>query len=67
MRILINGNHIDIPEQVETVEQLSAHLQIANPHMIVEHNGDILTKSAHSTAKLADGDKVEMVQFVGGG
>jgi len=67
MMLLINGNHVDIPEHVETIEQLAAYLQIVNPHMIVEHNGEILTKAAHVTAKLAVGDKVEMVQFVGGG
>lgn len=67
MRLIINGNQVEVPESVQTVEELTAHLEITNPHMIVEQNGDILVKSSHASARLADGDKIEMVQFVGGG
>lgn len=67
MVLIINGNHVEVPDHIETVEQLAVHLDISNPHMIVELNGDILVKSAHTSSMLADGDKIEMVQFVGGG
>ena len=67
MKLTINGNQVDILEHIQTVEQLAEHLKIDNPHMIVEHNGDILVKSAHASARRTDGDKVEMIQFVGGG
>ena len=67
MKLIINGNQMEVPDHLETVEQLADHLEISNPHMIVELNGDILVKSAHASSMLSDGDKVEMVQFVGGG
>ncbi|WLV24486.1 sulfur carrier protein ThiS [Aciduricibacillus chroicocephali] len=67
MTLIINGNQVEVPKHIATIEQLAVHLDISNPHMIVEHNGNILVKSAHASARLADGDKIEMVQFVGGG
>ena len=33
----------------------------------VERNGDIVPKSQYGTVVLADGDRVEVVSFVGGG
>lgn len=33
----------------------------------IEYNGDILPKSRYGEVCLADGDKIEIVAFVGGG
>jgi len=67
LELIINGNDVEVPDHIRTVEELTVHLKISNPHMIVELNGNILVKSAHASESLADGDKIEIVQFVGGG
>lgn len=67
MDIQINGDTMHIPTAISTIEQLAAHLQLQSPVIIAEHNGVILEKEEHATTPLADGDKVEFVQFVGGG
>lgn len=43
------------------------HYQINNPIVIVEHNHSIIEKNAYANTKVKDGDKIELVQFVGGG
>ncbi|TMN20743.1 sulfur carrier protein ThiS [Lentibacillus cibarius] len=67
MKLNVNGNEIHVPETVKTIEDVKLHLNITNPGVIVEHNGDILEKSTHVDKQITDGDKIEFVQFVGGG
>ena len=35
--------------------------------VVVEHNGDIVPAAAFADTRLRDGDRLEIVQFVGGG
>ncbi|EIT85745.1 thiamine biosynthesis protein ThiS [Fictibacillus macauensis ZFHKF-1] len=66
MKLFINGNHLDL-EGAETVEDMLLELKLANKGAIVELNQEILDKSAHAQTRLSNGDKVEIVHFVGGG
>ena len=52
---------------VETIQDLLKELQIDQGRVIVEVNLSIVRKSEFPTFKLHDGDKVEIVNFVGGG
>lgn len=67
MNLIINGDNLEIPGTVETVSNLLQHFDIDQKVVIVEINGDILDKETHQETKISDGDKIELVHFVGGG
>jgi len=67
MELFINGSIVVVPESVRTVSELIDHLELQSPIIIVEHNEVILKKEEQITAKLSPNDKLEFVQFVGGG
>ncbi|MYL60437.1 sulfur carrier protein ThiS [Virgibacillus halodenitrificans] len=67
MNLLVNGKRIQVPATVKTITDVKTHFNITNPVVIVEHNGEILDKSKHPEKEVADGDKIELVEFVGGG
>lgn len=66
-QVQINGKPLEISQEIETVKQLINHLQLKSPIIIVEHNQIVLQKAEHEQTKIATGDKIEFVQFVGGG
>lgn len=63
----INGELVTVPTTIDTVTELIHHLKIKNKIIIVEHNERILEKTDHHQTEIAAGDKIEFVQFVGGG
>jgi sulfur carrier protein len=66
MRLIINGKALNT-QNAGTIMELLNELKI-EPHKIaVEVNLSIIKKADYSTFKLHDGDKVEIVNFVGGG
>ncbi len=65
MQITINGEERNIPGQ--TVLQLLQSLDIDPRRVAVELNLEILPKAEYESAPLADGDRIEIVHFVGGG
>lgn len=67
MQLTVNGSMVHMPEQVKTISDVKQHFNIDNSVTIVEHNGDILNKALHHEQEVTDGDKIELVQFVGGG
>jgi sulfur carrier protein len=66
MRINLNGEPHDLPEQA-SVAQLIAALGLAGRRLAIERNGEVVPRSSHAETKLADGDRVEIVHAVGGG
>ncbi|UTR09899.1 MULTISPECIES: sulfur carrier protein ThiS [Evansella] len=67
MELIVNGDKIEVPGSVSTVTNLLEHFDIDKKVVIVEVNGDILEKDNHQERKISDGDKIELVHFVGGG
>lgn len=66
IRITVNGN----PRAVgcgTTISDLLASLEMKPVLLAVERNREIVRKSDFSTTPLADGDRIEIVTFVGGG
>jgi sulfur carrier protein len=49
------------------VAQLLESMALAGKRVAVERNGEIVPKSLHARAALADGDRLEIVVAVGGG
>lgn len=66
MKLMVNGTALDIA-LARTVQELLGELKLAGKGAIVELNQEILDKSQHAETRLADGDKIEIVHFVGGG
>ena len=66
MQILVNGVVREVPEQI-TVRALLDELGWAERRVAVECNGEIVPRSAHAAATLAAGDRLEIIQAVGGG
>ena len=67
MLLTINGEQIQTPENVVFVEDLLNHFGLQQKVVIVETNGMIIEKSSHAETRLTDGDRIEIVHFVGGG
>lgn len=67
MNLLVNGEAVQLPASTETVAELLVHFGLTEKVVIVEHNQVILEKTNHQETRLADGDRIEIVHFVGGG
>ena len=66
MTITLNGDPFETPATL-TIAQLLTQLQIDSRRVAVEHNFIVLKRTAYDTTTLAEGDQVEIVNFVGGG
>jgi len=65
--LTINGEeHYDLPDSL-TVAQLLTHLKLPEKKIAVECNREIVPKSTFGTAALSDGDRLEIIHFIGGG
>ena len=65
MRIQVNGDERDVT--ATTVLALVEELGFDVRKVAVERNLAIVPKSLHATTPLEEGDRIELVQFVGGG
>ncbi len=66
MRLIVNGEILE-NSNAGTVIELLDELHIKPEQVAVEVNLSIVKKDVYSTFTLHDGDKVEIVKFVGGG
>jgi thiazole synthase len=66
LRITVNGEPKTAPEGT-TVAALITLLGMDAARVAVERNQDVVPRRTWAEAKLGDGDKVEIVAFVGGG
>jgi sulfur carrier protein len=64
--IRVNGDAREVPEGL-TVLALLESLGVKAPRVVVEHNMRILRAGDFASAQIADGDELEVLQFVGGG
>ncbi|WP_307257542.1 sulfur carrier protein ThiS [Oikeobacillus pervagus] len=64
---MINGNEMTFSSEIQTIEDVITHLQLKKEFSIVEVNQTILQKGDHAKTPIADGDRIEIVHFVGGG
>ena len=64
--IIVNGKEINLTEDTTVAEYLEQN-QYQVKRIAVELNGDILPKYSYSDTMLKDGDRLEVVKFVGGG
>lgn len=63
--VKINGELLD--KDGKTVSEMLADMDINSQRVAVELNEEIVPKAKYGETVLKDGDKVEVVRFVGGG
>lgn len=66
MQLVVNGEATEVPEGT-TVRALIERLSLGGGPVAVERNGDVVPRREHPTTVLGEGDRVEIVHFVGGG
>jgi sulfur carrier protein len=66
MQILLNGETLQAPEDV-TLSELLETLELEGRRFAVEINEDLVPRSRHAGHRLQPGDRVEIVQAIGGG
>ncbi len=67
MKLTVNGKEMHI-ENISTVQELLSSLEINPGRIVVERNeSEIISRSDFATVRLQDGDRLEILNFVGGG
>ena len=64
--LTVNGEPHELPGAARLTDLLEA-LQLGGKRVAVERNGEIVPRSQHAQTQLADGDRLEIVQAIGGG
>lgn len=67
MKLIINGDdYFDMPEGI-CVADLLSKLELPAKKVAVECNREIVSKSTFHETHLSDGDRLEIIHFIGGG
>ena len=66
MNVILNGEPASAPDVV-TVAAFLESLGMPLKGVAVERNREIVPKSMYGSVRLTEGDRIEIVQFVGGG
>ncbi len=65
LQITLNGEATEV--RTETVAALVAQLQLDPKKVAIERNLAIVPRSAYSETPINNGDRIEIVGFIGGG
>jgi sulfur carrier protein len=66
VELVVNGKARTVPAGT-TVAALIRDLGLGDRRVAVERNREVVPRAHHDSTELADGDRVELVTFVGGG
>jgi thiamine biosynthesis protein ThiS len=67
MKLTVNGKEMHI-ENISTIQELLNLMEINPGRIVVERNeSEIISRSDFATVRLQDGDRLEILNFVGGG
>lgn len=66
IEVIVNGEPHEIPDGT-TVAELVVRLGFSGRPIAVERNRAVVPRAQHSQTALAEGDRLELVTFVGGG
>ena len=69
MHFVLNGQSREFPQLAPgaNLQDLIAELDLKGDRVAIEHNGNIVPRTEWANAGLAEGDRLEIVHFVGGG
>ncbi len=65
MKIIMNGKEIEV--QSQTLRNLVDELGLAPDSLIVEKNRQLVKRESWAETTLQQGDRLELLNFVGGG
>lgn len=66
MKLTINGEERTF-DAVSTLSELVSHLGLKSDRVAIERNRELVSRNQWSATTLSDGDRLEIVHFVGGG
>lgn len=66
MEIIVNGESQDVPNQI-TIEELISRIGLRSDRLAVERNHEVVSRSQWPSVLLKEGDRLEIIHFVGGG
>ena len=66
MKIILNGKETN-NDTIKNLEELVASSAAKIEGIVVELNGKIIRKNQWKEQPVKEGDKIELIQFVGGG
>jgi sulfur carrier protein len=66
MKVRLNGLEISL-SQASTLAQFLSEQKLELDVVVVEYNGEIISKAKLAAIVLADQDEIEVLRFVGGG
>jgi thiamine biosynthesis protein ThiS len=66
MKVIVNGETRHFPEAC-TVSTLLRALDLPETRIAVERNREVVPRSRYPDTAIAEGDRIELVRFVGGG
>jgi thiamine biosynthesis protein ThiS len=66
VRIEVNGESLDVPAPLNLTD-LVQHLELAPERLAIELNRRVVRRADWQETTLNEGDRVEIVHFVGGG
>jgi thiamine biosynthesis protein ThiS len=69
MYFVLNGQSREFPRLAPPayLQDLIADLGLKGDRVAIEHNGNIVSRGEWASTDLSDGDRLEIVHFVGGG
>ena len=65
MKLIINGQEREL--EAKTVADVVSHFGLNERIIVIEHNLNIIPREQYVETAVAEGDKIEIVHFVGGG
>lgn len=66
MKITLNGDVVEL-ERAYSISELITKYDMKKETVVVELNGDLPEKDTFDTVITKEGDKIELIRFVGGG
>jgi thiamine biosynthesis protein ThiS len=66
MKLTVNGNEREVADGT-AIAQLIEQLKLRSDRIATERNLKVVPKAQYAQTALADGDRLEIVTFVGGG
>ena len=66
MNLVVNGERFESSDEM-SVRSLVDSLELSEKRVAVELNGSVVRRTEWDSVRLSEGDKVEIVHFVGGG
>jgi sulfur carrier protein len=65
MKLIINGQERDV--EAQTIADVVQAFGLNERIIVIEHNLNIVPREQYAQTAVAEGDKIEIVHFVGGG